>query len=210
MRRKQLLAAALLVVLAGCTDSPQNTQVSPGPLQGSNSATPSAKPTQTPVTPSPSPSRTTTTTPEPVACRQVSWNTNAQAERFGQQAQGSAFRAGVTWEACYDRFTVTLSGTKLPGYHAEYVSAVHMDGSGNLVRLKGSAFLLLVVNAPDGPPVIIKPDVGKMIQQVKPAGAFEGNTSFAIGLDQKRPFAVRTYAGPTKNTVRVMVSFARQ
>lgn len=130
-----------------------------------------------------------------------------QSEGFDQFAQGAPSAAGVTWEKCFDRFTVTLPGTKRPGYRAEYVSAVHMDGSGQLVQVKGKAFLLLVVHAPDGPAVAIKPNVGKMIQQAKPAGAFEGYTSFAIGLDQKRPFAVRIYPG--KHTIRVIVSFAR-
>jgi len=200
MARKYFYAIATIALLstAGCASRANNTQPT---------ATPSATAPSTSASPTVKPSATTTPTINP--CPESSWDTGPQVPKIEQLTSNPILKSSVTWEKCFDRFTVVLKGGNLlPHYRAEYVDLVKADGSGFPVPVAGKAFLQFIVSSSMASSDAIDTSVGKMIQQARSAGWFEGQMTFAIGVDAKRPFAVRVLPG-TGNTTRVMVSFAR-
>lgn len=159
--------------------------------------TPSA--TSTEPTPSPSPD------PTDEAC-DSGWGTDTKSSPGMSVAPIENVRIGE--HRCYERIVIDVQGQP-PGYEASYVAAVHEDGSGELVPLRGTAFLQLTVFAPAYDPETgtstYNPqdrqelaDVSSYaaLRQIALAGSFEGITTFGIGLDAQRPFRVLVVEGP--------------
>lgn len=124
----------------------------------------------------------------------------------------TAVRAGQ--HACYDRLVLDISGaTRVGSYRVEYVLAVHADGSGAVVPLRGGAFLQISVGVNNNivPPVnhgdVANVTGFRTFRQVAAAGAFEGYTSEGLGVRARLPFRVFTLAGPG-NSVRVVIDVA--
>jgi hypothetical protein len=102
----------------------------------------------------------------------------------------------------------------LPGYRIEYVEPpLTEDGSGNPVELEGGAFLVVRMepasgfdlSVPEGELVYTGPrrlsgaDAGAtMVREVVRTGDFEAVLTWAIGLDERTPFAVSTLEGPAR------------
>lgn len=107
---------------------------------------------------------------------------------------------------CYDRIVFDLTGTSATGYHAEYVTNVYADGSGQLIPVSGGAKIQIVVRAPayntNGTPTYnatvgaTLPGVNltgyKTFRDAKYAGSFEGQTTIGLGVRAKLPFRVTT------------------
>jgi hypothetical protein len=117
-----------------------------------------------------------------------------------------ALRAGR--HASFDRVVFQLDGPIPSYYSVRYVPAVRLDGSGEPLQLRGTAFLEVVVRAPthdqDGNPVLtptrLRPDF-PALREVNAPGSFEGQTTAGIGVAQRVGFRVLELTSPTRIVV---------
>jgi hypothetical protein len=127
----------------------------------------------------------------------------------------------VGTHGCYDRVTFELkprSGDTAGavGWKAAYEPGpVTEDGSGKTVPVKGTAYLVVHMNAQgvdltkaDAPatytgPASIEAAGATRIQQVRRTGDFEGVLTWVIGLDRTRPFHVSTQDNPARVVVDI-------
>jgi hypothetical protein len=110
---------------------------------------------------------------------------------------------------CYDRVVFDLNGPAGVGYTAKYVPVVRADASGAPVPVDGRAALQVIVRGPIsgtdnqghqpwrqpptvGEDVIAPAEVAgwASLTEVRFAGSFEGQTTFALGVRDQRPFRV--------------------
>jgi hypothetical protein len=107
--------------------------------------------------------------------------------------------------AAYDRVVFQLDGPIPSYYSVRYVPVVRLDGSGAALRLRGTAFLEVVVRAPthdqDYRPVLtptrLRPDF-PALREVNAPGSFEGQTTAGIGVTQRVGFRVLELTNPTR------------
>ncbi len=109
---------------------------------------------------------------------------------------------------CYDRLVLDLRGGSSAGFRVSYVDAVHADGSGTLVPLRGGARLQIIVRAPsydlNGQPTYTPANPSELanvtgfrtFRQVAYAGSFEGQTTLGLGVRARLPFRAFVLAGP--------------
>jgi hypothetical protein len=117
--------------------------------------------------------------------------------------QLTGLRAGR--HAGFDRVVFQLDGPIPSYYSVRYVPVVRLDGSGAPLRLRGSAFLEVVVRAPthdqDYRPVLsptrLRPGL-PALREVDAPGSFEGQTTAGIGVTQRVGFRVLELANPTR------------
>jgi hypothetical protein len=117
--------------------------------------------------------------------------------------QLTGLRAGR--HAGFDRVVFQLNGPIPSYYSVRYVPVVRLDGSGAPLRLRGSAFLEVVVRAPthdqDYRPVLsptrLRPDF-PALREVNAPGSFEGQTTAGIGVTQRVGFRVLELTNPTR------------
>lgn len=105
----------------------------------------------------------------------------------------------------------------LPGYRVEYVEPpLREDGSGNVVKLDGEAFVVVRMeqasgfdlSVPEGAlvytgPRRISPEGTSVVREVVRTGDFEAVLTWAVGLDRRLPFRVLTLDDPA----RIVVDF---
>jgi hypothetical protein len=110
--------------------------------------------------------------------------------------------------ASFDRVVFQLDGP-IPAYYSlRYVPVVRLDGSGNPLPLRGTAFLEVVIRAPthdeDYQPVLsptrLRPDF-PALREVNVAGSFEGQTTAGIGVAHRVPFRTLELANPSRIVV---------
>lgn len=107
--------------------------------------------------------------------------------------------------AGYDRVVFQLDGPIPSYYSVRYVPQVRLDGSGEPLRLRGAAFLEVVVRAPTHDeryrpvltPTRLRPDF-PALREVNAPGSFEGQTTAGIGLTHRVGFRVLELANPTR------------
>jgi hypothetical protein len=105
----------------------------------------------------------------------------------------------------FDRVVFQLDGPIPSYYSVRYVPVVRLDGSGERLRLRGNAFLEVVVRAPthdeDYRPVLsptrLRPDF-PALREVSAPGSFEGQTTAGIGVTRKVGFRVFELTSPTR------------
>jgi hypothetical protein len=105
----------------------------------------------------------------------------------------------------FDRVVFQLDGPIPSYYSVRYVPVVRLDGSGEPLRLRGGAFLEVVVRAPthdeDYRPVLtptrLRPDF-PALREVSAPGSFEGQTTAGIGVTRRVGFRVFELTGPTR------------
>lgn len=121
----------------------------------------------------------------------------------------TGIRTGV--HASFDRVVFDLGGSA-PGYKVGYVHRVHEDGSGQTVRTRGHADLLVRLTPANahhenGSPTYSGPDRFTVdapeLREVAFAGDFEGVVSIALGVRHKNGFRVLTLSNPTRLVVDV-------
>jgi LPXTG-motif cell wall-anchored protein len=118
----------------------------------------------------------------------------------------TSLRAGR--QASFDRVVFQLDGPIPSYYSVRYVPVVRLDGSGAPLRLRGTAFLEVVIRAPThdeaGRPVLtptrLRPNF-PALREVNAPGSFEGQTTAGIGLTQRVGFRVLELASPTRIVV---------
>ncbi len=125
-------------------------------------------------------------------------------------------RVAVAGHDGYDRVVFQFRNG-LPGYRVEYVEPpLREDGSGNVVRLDGEAFLVVRMEpasgfdltVPEGEliytgPRRITPDGTSVLREVVRTGDFEAVLTWAIGFDERVAFRVLTLDDPARVVVDV-------
>ena len=121
---------------------------------------------------------------------------------------------------CFDRMVVDIRG-KGAGYRVEYVSAVRSDGSGQVVPLRGGAFLRVIVKAPSydryGNATYQPCNTRELVnvagyttfRQLASAGSFEGQSTFGLGVRARLPFRTFVLDGPGTAS-RVVIDVAHR
>lgn len=116
---------------------------------------------------------------------------------------------------CYDRLVFDIDGPAAT-FTAGYVGAVYEDGSGDLVPLRGGAFLHIVVIAdsyssfvPKNQTDVVNVAGWQTFRQVAFAGNFESYYSVGLGVRARLPFRVFTLDGPGGGS-RVVVDVAHR
>jgi hypothetical protein len=107
--------------------------------------------------------------------------------------------------ATYDRVVFQLDGPIPSYYSVRYVPVVHLDGSGDPLRLRGTAFLEVVIRAPTHDqnyrpvltPTRLRPEF-PALREVDVPGSFEGQTTAGIGVTHRVGFRVLELANPTR------------
>lgn len=106
----------------------------------------------------------------------------------------------------FDRVVLEFSGGLPEVRRAEYVDALHADGSGARLRIAGAAVLQLTVfqavghdeqtgrDTSPGRVVTALPNVVELVQ----SGDFEATVSYGVGLVQRRPFTLFTLGSPSR------------
>jgi hypothetical protein len=130
-------------------------------------------------------------------------------------------RAGE--QACFDRLVVDIAGTTaFDAWHVRYVDHVYRDPKGDLVPLRGGAFLQITVQSPDhtvgGTPTYRPADRSELVdvagyrtfRQVAWAGESEGYSSIGLGVRAHLPFRVLALSGipGSANGTRVVIDVA--
>lgn len=126
-------------------------------------------------------------------------------------------RAGQ--HTCYDRLVLDLSG-RAPQASVGYVPVVLGDATGNVIALRGGAFLHVVlsgvanpadVGIPGYPPAdrteLVHVNGWRTLRQVASAEGFEGYDTFGAGVRARLPFRVFVLAGPGSGS-RVVIDVA--
>ena len=129
------------------------------------------------------------------------WGSTPEVVTTGSTGEVVDVRAGR--HACFDRLVLDVDGD-LAGYFVQYVDAVHRDGSGDLVPLRGGARLQVVATAPavatdafflsDGE--LVDVTGYRTFRQVAWAGSFEGQTTIGLGVRARLPFRAFIVDGP--------------
>jgi hypothetical protein len=138
----------------------------------------------------------------------IAWGSLAKSSSplTGQQLR--AVRAGR--HECYDRLVVDIGGRGggRVGYTVSYVAAVHAEGSGAVVAVRGGARLQISVHAPahdpNGVPTYRPANPRELVnlsgfqsfRQAAWGGTFEGYTTIGLGVRARLPFRVFVLAGP--------------
>jgi hypothetical protein len=108
----------------------------------------------------------------------------------------------------FDRLVFQLDGPIPSYYSVRYVPVVRLDGSGAPLRLRGSAYLEVVVRAPTHDehyrpvlrPTRLRPDF-PALREVNAPGSFEGQTTAGIGVTRQVGFRVFELTSPTRIVV---------
>jgi hypothetical protein len=105
--------------------------------------------------------------------------------------------------AGFDRVVFQIDGP-MPWYSVRYVPVVRLDGSGDPLGLRGSAFLEVVLRAAtdvDGRPVLrttrLRPDF-PALREVNAPFSYEGQTIAGVGVSQRVGFRVAELTGPNR------------
>jgi hypothetical protein len=209
-----LTTAVAGVVLAGCSQAPTAAPAA--------TPTPVAKATGDPGT-----NVANVTDAEPgrkaVDCSVVrDWNT-APDDGGLTLSPAPLTQVRVGRHTCYDRVVFDVAGRDPVGFIARYVPVVRADGSGESVPVAGTGALEMVVRAPfigtDDPQAWQDmPRVGDelvpttqlsgwtALRSVTFAGSFEGQSTIAIGVHDKRSF--RVWTSGTGDQQRVILDIA--
>ena len=142
----------------------------------------------------------------------VRWGSLPKELSTGSTGEVVNIRAGR--HRCFDRLVLDVSGDA-NGYFVRYVDEVRMDGSGDLVPLRGGARLEVTATAP-----AIAADAwflpnGELIdttgyqtfRHVAWAGSFEGQTTIGVGVRARLPFRAFLLDGPGSGS-RMVVDVA--
>lgn len=142
------------------------------------------------------------------------WGSLPEAVETMSAAEVVDVRAGR--HACFDRLVLDLDGD-VAGYRVEYVAAVHQDGSGDVVPVRGGARLSVMVTAGVRPTdAFFLPDGGlvdvsgyRTFRHVAWAGSFEGQTTIGLGVRARLPFRVFALDGPGQGS-RLVIDVAHR
>lgn len=211
-RRLAALALGVLsattLALMGCSDEP-TPEPSPTPSPASTSAVPSS-PAPSPSTSPPGP------TTGPTASVPAGFSLAEVASPTFPDLGGDLGGIGVVRvgrHAGYDRVVWEFDGSGRPNFRVHYVDTPTADGSGDVVRVDGDAYLEVVISTvsiPDAgaarpPDASAASLAGTVVAEANAIyGGFEGYGQSFIGVrDRERPFRVSVLGNPTRLVVDI-------
>jgi hypothetical protein len=122
---------------------------------------------------------------------------------------------------CYDRLVVDFAA-RPSAFHVRYVPAVTRQGKGDVLPLRGGAFLEIVLltttyDINTGGPTYAPANCNELVdvagwrtfRQVADGGSFEGYTTIGLGVRARLPFRVFTLAGPGAHS-RLVIDVAHR
>ena len=213
---RALLCLVLVGASAGCSDpSSDDGAATAGSSAGATAGPPTSAPPRPPRTP-----RSNAPTPADPAGPGRGIPPFPTDETTGAARSSSGNGLGVSGVRVgrhpgFDRVVFDLDGSGSPGWRVEYVQRPVAEGSGDLVRLRGTAFLqviLLGVGMPfdtgvapfGGTTTRISGTGTAGIAEVSPGGVFEGEQQAFVGLTGgQRPFRVLALTDPARVVVDV-------
>lgn len=147
----------------------------------------------------------------------ITWGSLAKSGGASTSAPVTDVRAGR--HDCYDRIVVDVAGGPA-GYTVGYVAAVHAQGSGAVLPLRGGAFLQIDLQAPasnNGGPTYTPANPRELVdvagyrtfRQAAWGGSYEGYTTVGLGVRARLPFRVLTLDGPGTAT-RLVIDVAHR
>lgn len=124
------------------------------------------------------------------------WNSGAERDPGQARRQLDSVRIGR--HRCFDRVVFGIRRNVNAGYVARYVRRVHEEGTGNALPVAGGADLSLTVRAParplgqSGRHLFTREDTRgwKSLRAIRFAGTFEGQSTFAVGVNRRRAFRI--------------------
>ncbi len=151
------------------------------------------------------------------AARSTAWGSLPEAAGTLSPAQLTNVRAGQ--HACFDRVVFDLRGSGA-GYSVRYVSAVHAQGSGDVVPLRGGAYLQVdllnpaydeqgrATYSPSNPRELVPVSGYRTLRQLAWGGSYESETTVGVGVRARLPF--RTFVLPTSTGSKVVLDVAHR
>ncbi|MGI8701922.1 MAG: AMIN-like domain-containing (lipo)protein [Nocardioidaceae bacterium] len=121
---------------------------------------------------------------------------------------------------CFDRLVMDFGGSAA-GYTVRYVSSVYEQGTGEVIPLRGGAFLDIALLAPAydaqgnstynpaNPSELVDVAGWQTFRQASYGGSFEGYTTIGLGVRARLPFRVFTLNGPG-NGSRLVIDVAHR
>jgi hypothetical protein len=202
-----LLASVALVACGGGNDQSTAT----------NKTTTTAPPTTTTIPTTGTTVAGTTTPPPPAGCTTVGSTAEVRVDYPNLMTSliGKDVRIGT--HPCMERFVIELQPTDLPnpnfpGYWVHYASGPITDSPrGQPVTVRGTATLLVSMGAPmlrtDGTgytgPRDVVPSNPNVILEYRLIEDFEGQSTWALGIDTTRNFKVSVLDRPARLVVDI-------
>jgi hypothetical protein len=126
---------------------------------------------------------------------------------------GNAVRTGI--HDCHERFVIELQGSgPFPGWDVAYADGpVYAGQSDGTVAVAGGAALLVRTNAwmqtlegtgYQGPWQILPANL-RAIKELRLVDNFEGQSTWAVGVDERRNFKVSVLDGPPRLVVDIQI-----
>lgn len=121
----------------------------------------------------------------------------------------------VAAQAGFDRVALQFDGA-VPGYLIEYYDGPYLNTAGNEVDIEGSAFIRLIMEPASGVDLSVDPFVETYegpdrissdtvnVTEAVLVDDFEANMVWAIGVNEKKPFAVSILEDPNRLVVDVL------
>jgi hypothetical protein len=134
----------------------------------------------------------------------------------GAHAGGASMTVRAGEQTCYDRLVFDIAGTtSFDAWRVGYVAHVLTDPRGDVLPLRGGAFLEIVLQNPgylgaDNRSELVNVSGYRTFRQVSLAGDFEGVTSVGLGVRARLPYRVFTLPGIPghANGTRVVIDVA--
>lgn len=204
--RRIVVVALGVLALVGCTQEPEPT---PSPPASSTSAPASSTPTPSTTAPTATPSPPPASVPAGFSLDDV---TSSRFPDLGGDLGGAGI-VRVGRHSGYDRVVWEFEGTGRPTYRVRYVDEPTADGSGDVVEVRGDAYLevlITTVSIPDAgtsrpADASAASLAGTVIAEANAIyGGFEGYGQSFIGVrDRERPFKVFVLTDPTRLVVDI-------
>lgn len=214
-RAATVLSLAVLA-LAGCSD---DGTPSPTPTQsGGTTASTPAPSTPSPTTASPTGTASPSGSPSPsgTAAVPAGFSVKTVSSKGFPTLGGDLGAIGgvrVGGHPGYDRVVWQFPGSGRPSVQVKYVDQPIEDGSGDVVKVRGDAFLEVLVssvgippsNAPRPGSASAASLAGTVVAEAQPVyGGFEAIGQTFVGVrDSKRPFRVTLLRNPTRLVVDI-------
>jgi hypothetical protein len=211
-----LLATAVVLGAAACGGGGEGgADDHAGSRSEGDSAAADTSTSTTSATPAPSTTSTTSSTGSAGCTETRTWTTGSS--EAGVMFPDEVYLVRPGRHACFDRVVFDVNGVvdgpDAVGFHVAYVDGdVQADGSGEPVPTAGDAALEVIVRAPAqgtgttghqpgrvlarlGDALVTADQVAgwRALREVAFAGSFEGQTTFAVGVDGRLPFRAGSF-----------------